>query len=78
MILRPDLTVNNLVYCRPATLPVLAELGIDACCGGAETLALAAARAHLTFDQLRSRLEATARADEQSPAPNCGCGVRRS
>lgn len=75
MTLRPDLTVNDLTRHRPAALPVLAALGIDTCCGGGETLAHAAARAHLTFDQLRDRLEDAARGPEQSPAPQCGCGT---
>ena len=76
MTLRPDLTVNDLMRHRPAALPVLAALGIDTCCGGGETLAHAAARAQLTFDQLRDRLEEAARGPEQSPAPQCGCGTR--
>jgi iron-sulfur cluster repair protein YtfE (RIC family) len=75
MTLRPDLTVNDLMRHRPAALPVLAALGIDTCCGGGETLAHAAARAHLTFDQLRGRLEDAARGPLQSPAPQCGCGT---
>jgi iron-sulfur cluster repair protein YtfE (RIC family) len=75
MTLRPDLTVNDLVRHRPAALPVLAALGIDTCCGGGETLAHAAARAHLTFDQLRGRLEDAARGPEQSPALQCRRGT---
>jgi iron-sulfur cluster repair protein YtfE (RIC family) len=49
---------------------------VDTCCGGADTLALAAARAHLTLAQLRTRLEDAARSPEFSPAPQCGCRAR--
>jgi iron-sulfur cluster repair protein YtfE (RIC family) len=75
MTIRPDLTVNDLVRRRADALPTLAALGIDTCCGGGDSLALAAARAGLTFDQLLRRLEDPG-AHEIPPAPGCGCGSR--
>ena len=40
----PDWTVNDTLRIFPATVAVFNELGIDACCGGAATLAAAAER----------------------------------
>ena len=77
MTIRPDLTVNDLVHFRSDALPILAAVGIDTCCGGGDSLALAAARAGLTFDQLLHRLEEPS-SPHVSPAPRCGCGSRRS
>jgi iron-sulfur cluster repair protein YtfE (RIC family) len=77
MTIRPDLTVNDLVRCRSDALPVLAAVGIDTCCGGGDSLALAAARAGLTFDELLRQLEEPS-AHDVSPAPPCGCGSRHS
>ena len=77
MTIRPDLTVNDLVRCHSDALPILAAVGIDTCCGGGDSLAHAAARAGLTFDQLLRRLEEPSPHDV-SPAPRCGCGSRHS
>ena len=76
MTIRPDLTVNDLVRSRPGALPILAAAGVDTCCGGGDSLALAAAQAGLTFDQLLRRLQQP-RADDVPPAPRCGCGSKR-
>ena len=77
MTIRPDLTVDDLVRRRSDALPILAALGIDTCCGGGDSLALAAARAGLTFDQLLRRLEEPS-SPHLSPASQCDCGSRRS
>jgi regulator of cell morphogenesis and NO signaling len=47
-ILNPHLTINEIVSDQPAALAVLQRFGIDACCGGALTLAEAAARQGVT------------------------------
>ena len=75
MTIRPDLTVNDLLRRRPEALSILAAAGIDTCCGGGDQLALAAAKAGLTFDQLLGRLagEEQARRGDLPPAPQCGC-----
>ena len=39
-----EMTVNQAIQRFPASVAVFNELGIDACCGGAATLAEAAAR----------------------------------
>jgi regulator of cell morphogenesis and NO signaling len=78
-MIRPDLTVTELVQRRPDALAVLAAAGIDTCCGGAETLERAAADAGLAWDQLLARLEATPQGTPQAtpaPAQQCGCGCR--
>jgi iron-sulfur cluster repair protein YtfE (RIC family) len=43
--LSPSLTLRELVETRPETLAVLAEYGMDACCGGDLTIERAA-KAH--------------------------------
>ena len=43
--LNPSLTLRELVATRPETLAVLAEYGMDACCGGDLTIERAA-KAH--------------------------------
>jgi iron-sulfur cluster repair protein YtfE (RIC family) len=72
MNIHPDLAVNELVLQRPDALPVLAAAGIDACCGGEQALALAAAHAGLTFEQLLARIEAAGAAPAAGPRA-CGC-----
>ena len=73
-MIRPDLTVNELLQRRPEALPALAGAGIDTCCGGAETLERAAAVAGIVLTDLLARLEAAPEA--AAPAPSCGCGCR--
>lgn len=41
--LNPDLTVNQVLLEHPGSIAVFNRLGIDACCGGGDTLAQAAA-----------------------------------
>lgn len=56
LLIRPDDTVNTVVQRYPATLPILARLGLDTCCGGGIAIGVAA-RAHgLTFEQLLEEL----------------------
>jgi regulator of cell morphogenesis and NO signaling len=51
-ILDPHLTINEIVRDHPAALAVLQRFGIDACCGGALTLAKAAARHGVTVAEV--------------------------
>jgi hypothetical protein len=67
MTIRPDLTVNALVRDRPETLAVLARAGIDACCGGGQTLERAAADAGIAWTELVGRLEAAGRPGSDVP-----------
>jgi iron-sulfur cluster repair protein YtfE (RIC family) len=79
MTIDPTLSVNELLRRYPAALPILAAAGIDSCCGGEQSLALAAARSGLTFDQLAARLQdgvARRGLDNRTPACGCGCGRR--
>ena len=48
-------TVNDLVARHPQSLPVLAELGIDTCCGGTTSLNDAAAAAGISTESLIGR-----------------------
>ena len=45
-------TLNELVARVPDALPVLQRFGLDTCCGGALTLALAARHHDLALDEL--------------------------
>ena len=45
-------TINDLVARHPHSLPVLSELGIDTCCGGAKSLSDAAAAVGLATESL--------------------------
>ncbi len=76
MTIHPDLTVTELVIGHPGALPVLADAGIDTCCGGGLSLALAAAQAGLTFDQLLDRLQRGRSGGEAPSRPACGCGPK--
>lgn len=76
MRIHPELRVSELVLQYPETLPVLAATGIDTCCGGGESLAHAAARAGLTFDQLLARLKGGPAAQPTASGPACGCESR--
>lgn len=48
----PNETLNELVARAPDSLPVLQRFGLDTCCGGALTLALAARYHDLVLDEL--------------------------
>ena len=45
-------TLNELVARAPDALPVLQRFGLDTCCGGALTLAVAAQHHDLVLDEL--------------------------
>ena len=45
LAIQPDMTVSTVAQRFPGTVPVLARLGIDRCCGGSHSLEFAA-RAH--------------------------------
>lgn len=51
-------TVNEIVRLYPATIPVFNEFGIDSCCGGAASLAVAAERDGADLRALLERLNA--------------------
>jgi regulator of cell morphogenesis and NO signaling len=52
----PTTTVNDVLRAYPATVGVFNAFGIDACCGGAATLADAAARDGAELDALLGAL----------------------
>ena len=56
--LSASLTVNALIASYPSVLPVLNRFGIDTCCGGAESLGLAARSANIPFDHLMAGISA--------------------
>ena len=75
MTIDPTLSVNELLRRYPEALPVLATAGIDSCCGGEQSLALAAAGSGLTFDQLAARLQdGVSRRGPDDRMRDCGCG----
>jgi iron-sulfur cluster repair protein YtfE (RIC family) len=51
-------TINALLARHPEALPVLQRFGLDACCGGALTLAEAARHHGLRIDELLAALDA--------------------
>lgn len=53
-----ELTVNELIRNVPATVPIFNEFGIDACCGGAVPIAVAARRDGADVDALYAALAA--------------------
>jgi iron-sulfur cluster repair protein YtfE (RIC family) len=48
----PTISVNELLRRCPSVLPALNALGIDSCCGGAESLTDAARRAGISLEAL--------------------------
>ncbi|MDZ4864399.1 MAG: DUF542 domain-containing protein [Gemmatimonadota bacterium] len=58
LAIQPDMTVSAVATRFPDTVPVLARLGIDRCCGGSHSLEFVA-RAHgLDLTRLLAELEA--------------------
>ena len=55
-----EMTVNQVLQTYPATLPIFNRYRVDACCGGAATLAVAAAAAGIPLEELVAALEAAA------------------
>jgi iron-sulfur cluster repair protein YtfE (RIC family) len=51
-----EMTVNQAIQRVPGSIGVFNELGIDACCGGADTLAEAAARERIPLAELLETL----------------------
>ena len=51
------LTVNDLLRLTPASAAILNRLGIDTCCGGALSLAEAAASVGMTLSELLAALQ---------------------
>ena len=56
--LSASLSVNALIEWYPSVLPVLNAFGIDTCCGGADSLEVAARAAHVRLDDLMAGLSA--------------------
>lgn len=54
----PSWTVSQFVSRAPAALPILHQMGIDACCGGALSLAEAARRHGVAVGPLLEQLRA--------------------
>jgi regulator of cell morphogenesis and NO signaling len=79
MRIDPRITLNQLVQQHPTVLPILAETGIDTCCGGALSLEEAARRAGADLVEFVARLEtettggAGAAVDGSRSVCSCGC-----
>ncbi len=58
--IRGDMTVNQVLQEHPVTLPVFNEYRVDACCGGAARLDVAAAAAGVTVEELLAALRGAA------------------
>lgn len=57
LAIQPDDTINAVILRYPDTLPILARLGFDTCCGGGIAIG-AAAQAHgLTFEEVVDKLQ---------------------
>jgi len=59
--LTSDMTVNQVLQQYPATLPVFNQYRVDACCGGAAPLAVAAAAAGIPLEDFMAALQSAAR-----------------
>jgi regulator of cell morphogenesis and NO signaling len=57
-------TLNEAIRLHPESLAVFKEYGLDTCCGGAATLAEAAARHGAPLDELLRALEGSHRGTE--------------
>ena len=66
-VLDPTLTVNEVLLRHPATTVVFNAFGVDACCGGAASLADAARDAGVPPATLLAALEAAAGAAPVQP-----------
>lgn len=74
----PDWTVNDVMRCVPSSIGVLNGFGIDTCCGGVDTLDVAAGNSSVSVDQLVYELNLCIRiyeplkdADSASLARSC-------
>lgn len=61
--IEPDWTVNDTLRIFPATVAVFNRFGIDACCGGASSIAAAAMRDGAELAELVEALRLTAEQD---------------
>lgn len=53
----PETTVDDVLTCKPGASGLLLDLGVDTCCGGSLSLAIAAHDAGVDVDVLLRRLE---------------------
>jgi regulator of cell morphogenesis and NO signaling len=58
MNITPDTRIADIATANPATIKVFQRYNIDFCCGGKRPLADACQERHMTFNELRSALEA--------------------
>lgn len=68
MNITPDTPVARVASLNPATIRVFQSFGIDFCCGGKRPLGEVCAERQVTFDELRSALEAAQAAPATLPA----------
>lgn len=55
-----EMVINEAIRRFPWTLPVFHRYGVDSCCGGAQTIAFAAASQGLDLEALLAELEVAA------------------
>ena len=61
-----DMTINETIRERPATVAVFDRLGLDSCCGGALRIEEAAGRHGLALEVVLSELNAVALERQQA------------
>ena len=69
MEISPSTLVADIAYRHPESADVFEQHEIDYCCGGRRPLAEVCAERNLTFDALRSEIEAAVRRHAQRDAP---------
>ena len=57
-----EMSINDVIKAWPATLPVFNTFGVDSCCGGARTLAQAAAEGNFDLNAFLAALNEAASA----------------
>jgi iron-sulfur cluster repair protein YtfE (RIC family) len=55
-VITPELSVNETIHRHPRSVQVFNRFGVDACCGGASSLAEAAARDGVSLAELMDAL----------------------
>jgi regulator of cell morphogenesis and NO signaling len=72
----PSMSVNALLHWYPSLLPVLNGLGIDTCCGGAESLECAARAAEIPLERLMADVAAAVERTVAPGAPSVVAAAR--